>query len=141
NMMSVGFYNEGLTINLKKDLNAPPTPTTVMIDTQITAIRVERIVAEKAGVAVGMDLGLADMNANILGALAWAQTAPMADVFLKWNVITGGDKSVKTDISATLGYRTLMIAAQDPDAGALDFVNTVNNLGGFWLSLSLGVSF
>ncbi|MFH1428852.1 MAG: hypothetical protein ABIH39_03810 [Candidatus Margulisiibacteriota bacterium] len=142
NTTRIGFYTEGLMIVLKKDLFAAPTPTTVSVDTKITAIQMTRTIAEKANVSAGVNLGMADMNAYILGALAWTQTAPVADLFVKWAFISGtGEKGITTNVSATVGYRSLLIAAQDPDAAAGDFTKAIDNLNGVWVGLSLGVAF
>lgn len=142
NLMEVGFYNEGLGVSLKNDAGGNGISTIVNTDVSITGIQMVRTVSEKAGVGVGLRLGMADISGSVIGAATFADTVPMADILVKWSVLSGGDKAVKTELAANFGYRIMQITPIDPDTAAGgDFVNLMDDLGGFWLSISLGLSF
>ena len=139
NMTTIGFYKESLGFALKDDKAVAALGTTVNIDASVEALQVTREIAK--GFYAGLHIGEVDLSAYIAGAFSWTDTVPMGDVYIKWNIISGGDK-VKTDLNATLGYRALYITPVDPDgAGGLDFVKPVDDLGGMWVTVSFGIKF
>lgn len=139
-MTTIGFYREGLGLDLKDDKAAPALGTTVNIVASVEAFQATREIAK--GFYAGLHIGMADMTAYCVGVVQWSDTVPMGDVFIKWNILTGGDK-IKTDLNATIGYRRLMITPVVPDAVAAtgDFVKPVDDLGGTWLTVSFGINF
>lgn len=135
----LGFYHEGLGLKLKDDETGPPG-STVNVNITIEAIHASRQISDKF--TFGMHLGMADLTGTFGGAVTFADTVPMADVFVKWNILKGGAK-VNSSLTATLGYRSLLITPVFPDnaAGAGDFIEEVDDLSGVFLGLSVGIRF
>lgn len=136
NNTKIGFYNEGMSFNLK-DNNAGGAPSIVPVDVDITAIQITRKLVDT--ISIGFDLGMADVSDTTAFGFV-SDTVPMADVFVKWSLLSGGEK-VTTNLCATLGYRLLSISPTDPDGGGGDFTKAVDDLGGLWLKLSVGLNF
>jgi hypothetical protein len=134
---TVGFYNEGLGFNLDSNKGGGAT-TTVAVDVSIQGLQVTRKLADK--VSVGLNFGMADITANIAGVVAFTDNVPMADVFVQWSLLSGGEK-MKSDFAATIGYRAMMISPIDPDAAGTDYIKNVKDLGGFWIGMSVGFGF
>lgn len=135
---SVGFYHEGLNFKLKDDKAGAPGAT-VNVDITISAIETVRKVSSAPNVWVGIHAGTAD----IVGTLALAgfvDTVPMADIFVKWEAVSGG-KNVQSSLCALVGYRFLSIDSVDPDAAGGNFVNTVDTLSGVFIGIAVGVNF
>jgi len=129
---AVGFYHEGLGLKLKDDKDPlVAVGKTVDIDVNISALEAVRRISKTRGIWLGVHAGSAELSGSLIGVQALSDTVPIADVFVKWEVL-GGGKDVKTAIAAVIGYRYLVIDAIDPDgtvgAGSLDFVDTVENL-------------
>ncbi|MFH1231935.1 MAG: hypothetical protein V1709_10620 [Planctomycetota bacterium] len=133
---TLGFYNEGLGFNLTHNANGGAA-TIVPVDISISGIQVTRKIADK--VNVGLNLGMADVTGT-LALAGFVDNVPTADIFVQWSILSGGDK-LKSDFTATLGYRSLMITPVDPDGAATDFTKEVNDLGGFYLGIAIGISF
>jgi len=135
---SIGFYNERLSFNLKGNKNAANIPSVIGVDVDINGIQITRQIVDK--VDVGFNLAMADVSGFWGAVQQFADTVPMVDVFAKWVILGGGDK-VKSQLNAALGYRLLSTTPVTPAAGPGDFVKEINNLGGFWLSLAIGIAF
>jgi len=134
---SVGFYNETLGLKLEDD-QAGGGGTTVDINMRVSGIQACR--AATKDVFLGVHAGMADISATRGAVAAFSDTVPMADVFVKWHVVSGG-KKLNTTLSAVVGYRFLMIDSVDPDAAALDFVDNVDNLSGVFVGIAVGIGF
>jgi hypothetical protein len=76
------------------------------------------------------------------GDVAIDTLAPVADIFARITPLSGGDK-VKAAVNVTLGYRFLLIDSTVPSdiAGGNDFTDAIDNLNGFRIGLSVGISF
>lgn len=135
---TIGFYREGLKMQLRDDKLAAALPTTISLEMSTEAMEITRNIAQ--GFDAGIHIGMLDLTAYNGGALAWTDTVPMGDIFIKWDILSGGDK-IKTDLTATLGYRSLFITPVDPDVAAGDFVKPVDDLGGVWFAISLALKF
>ncbi len=139
---SAGFYHEGMSLKLKDDQLAAAIGSTVNVDINISAIEACRKVSSKPNVWVGVHAGVADLSGTMAGALTFVDTVPTADVFVKWEAISGG-KKIQTSVAAVVGYRYLTIDSIYPDllAGAGDFVDTVDSLSGVFVGVAVGVNF
>ena len=146
---AVGLYHEGLGLKLKDDKDPLTGPgTTIDLDVTVSAIEAVRKVSSKPNVWLGLHAGTAEISGSLAGAQALNDTVPMADVFVKWEITSGG-KNVQTSIAMVLGYRYLMIDSIDPDgpfvAGppitGIDFIDNVDNLSGVFAGVAVGVSF
>jgi hypothetical protein len=136
----IGFYKEGSSVTLEEDKNAATRATLVDIDVSIEAMLLARKLTDKF--TAGLHIGMADIQAwdNLNAAITLNDTTPMADVFVTWGVVSGGDK-IMTNLNVTLGYRVLQTVAFDPDLALTDFVDNINDLGGMWVAISLGMKF
>jgi len=146
---AIGFYSEKLGLKLKDD-QTTVAGTTVNINGRIAGIQGYRRVVKDPNIFIGIRAGMADLSAtgtnDVPDPIQWNSTAPIADVFVKWDFMSGG-KKVKSACSVIAGYRFMMVDAVDPDvstAGAsagTDFVDTVDNLSGVFVGVSVGISF
>lgn len=136
----IGFYKEGSTISLEEDKNAGATSTVVDVDVSIEAMLLARKLTDKF--TAGLHIGMADLQAwdNTAALIRMNDTTPMADVFVTWGVVSGGEK-IMTNLNVTLGYRVLTTVSFDPDGVATDYVDNINDLGGMWVAISLGMKF
>lgn len=134
----IGFYREELGFALEDNEDGGAV-TRVDSDVSIDAIRIVQTIA--GPVAVGLNIGAADVTGALAGAVTFADLVPMADIFGRVTLLSGGEP-VQGNLAVTLGYRFLRIQAADPD-GLLgtDFTDTVDNLGGFSIGISAGVRF
>ena len=125
-------------MQLKDDKTNVAPGTTVDIDISIKGLRATKVVAKN--VAVGIDIGTADVLGTTGGAWTLRDTVPMGDVFVKYTPIAGGKGVAKTSFAVLAGYRFLKIDSIDPDGAALDFVKPVNDLSGLFIGISLGLA-
>lgn len=143
--VTVGYYFENLNIKMKDNSDNGATGSVIDVDASINEIRfIKPIIKE---VAVGLGVGMADVKGVVTvdnGASdstnSFSTLAPVADIFARVTPLSGGDK-VKAAVNVTLGYRFIAIDAVVPAGAATDFTDSVDNMNGFRLALSVGLSF
>ena len=146
--VTVGYYFENLNIKLKSNDNALVDAGQIDVAANINELRfIKPIIKE---VAIGLGVGMADVKAKntvadaaITKTTAFDSLAPVADIFARITPISGGDK-VKAAVNVTLGYRFIAINSTVPanaTAGTTDFADSIDNLNGFRVGLSVGIAF
>jgi hypothetical protein len=143
--ISVGYYFESLGIKLKANDDGNATASQIDVKASINELRLTKPIIKE--VAIGLGVGMADVkarttvtNGGATNNASFDTLAPMADIFAKVTPISGGEK-VKAAVNVTLGYRFIAINSTVPAAGGGDFLDPIDNLNGFRVALSVGLSF
>lgn len=143
--VTVGYYFESLKLKFKADDNVDGQAGRIDADVNINEVRLIKPIIKE--VAIGLGVGMADVKAvsaiedgaDDAATPSFDSLAPTAEIFARITPLSGGDK-VKAAVNVTLGYRFIAIDSTVP-AGTADFTDTIDNLNGFRIGLSVGIAF
>jgi hypothetical protein len=144
--VTVGYYFESLNIKLKSEDTGNVTQASqIDVTANINEVRLVKPIIKE--VAVGLGIGMATVKGRLSvdnGAAAAVNSfdtiAPVADVFARVTPISGGEK-VKASVNVTLGYRFIAISSTQALGATDDFVDSIDNLNGFRVALSVILAF
>lgn len=138
----LGYFYEHIGAQAESNDNNDAVSTKVDATATVHQIRAIKLVpGTKDTLGVGLGIGMGDFTSKISGgAQTTQQQASVADLFIKWSPLSGGD-SVKAALNVIAGYRFMRFSGADLDAAGTDFTETTNNLDGMRLGLSVEFGF
>ena len=139
----LGYYYEQVGAQAEANDNNDALSTKVDATATVHEIRAIKLIpGTKDTLGIGLGVGMGDFTAKISGGAQTAQQqANVADLFIKWSPLSGGD-SVKAALNVVAGYRFMRFSGVDLDGAAgADFTENTNNLDGMRLGLSVEFGF
>lgn len=138
----LGYYYEQVGAQAESNENNDATSTKVDATATVHLIRAIKLIPNtKDTLGIGLGVGMGDFTSKISGAAQTTQQqANVADLFIKWSPLSGGD-SVKAALNVVAGYRFMRFSGVDLDGAGTDYTETTNNLDGLRLGLTVEFGF
>ena len=140
--VTLGYFFEQVNAQAESNDANAATATKVDATASVHEIRaIKMIPGTKDTLGIGLGVGMGEFSSKITGlATSNQQSASVADLFIKWSPLSGGD-SVKAALNVVAGYRFMRFNAVDLDGAGTAFQDTTNNLDGMRLGLSVEFGF
>ncbi len=139
--VTIGYYFERMDATASSDDDNNGTATKVDVKADIHEVRVVKNLGSSNLFGIGLGVGMGNVDTRIEGGAATgSKPAQVADVFVKFTPLAGGDE-LKGELNVVLGYRFMRFNGIDLDGGAGDYTDRTNNLDGFRFGLSVGMGF
>lgn len=140
--ITLGYFYEQVGASAESNDANAATATKVDATATVHELRAIKLLpGTKDTLGVGLGIGMGEFTSKITGAATSnQQQAQVADLFIKWSPLSGGD-SVKAALNVVAGYRFYRFNSIDLDGAGTAFSDTTNNLDGLRLGLSVEFGF